>query len=81
MEEKLESKSKTVKELAEEAWEDCDACTSQDKNMWTNGWQYGYNRAKPSIEDLHKIWEAGKEYLLTSGTSVTFEELIERLKL
>lgn len=79
--EKLEAKHKTIKELAEDSWEDCDGCTPTDKNMWTNGWRAGYNRAKPSIEDLHKIWEAGKEYLHTSGATITFEELIEKLKL
>lgn len=33
-----------------------------------------------SEEEAYTIWKAGQEYWKTSGESITFEELIERLK-
>jgi hypothetical protein len=31
-------------------------------------------------EQVYEIWKAGQEYWKTSGSSITFEELIKKLK-
>jgi hypothetical protein len=31
-------------------------------------------------EEAYKCWKAGQEYWKTSGSSITFQELIEKLK-
>lgn len=33
-----------------------------------------------SEEEVKAIWKAGQEYWKTSGSSITFEELIEQFK-
>jgi hypothetical protein len=43
----------------------------------------GYNKAKETLyteEQAREIWRAGQEYWKTSGASITFEELTEKLK-
>jgi hypothetical protein len=47
------------------------------------GAEWAYNKAKETLyteEQAREIWRAGQEYWKTSGASITFEELTEKLK-
>jgi hypothetical protein len=49
--------------------EECQKAKEMEKD------QIGYTE-----EQAYEIWKAGQEYWKTSGSSITFEELIEKLK-
>jgi len=53
------------------------------KEGFVDGYLEGYNKAKETLytkDQAKEIWNSGQEYWKTSGASITFEELIEKLK-
>jgi len=37
---------KEIQQLAETQWEGCDGCDENDKQMWINGFTFGYLNAQ-----------------------------------
>jgi hypothetical protein len=59
----------TDKEAYAELYETIQQAKAMEKE------QRGYTE-----EQVYEIWKAGQEYWKTSGSSITFEELIKKLK-
>ena len=59
-----------VIELYKTEWEELDSIVKKAKEMEREKKGYTEEQAK-------QIWKAGQEYWKTSGSSITFEELIE----
>lgn len=66
-------------------------CASENKSKFNNwygvyvGFQLGFHKALKILgenrfteEEVSKIWKAGQEYWKTSGSSITFEEIVEK---
>lgn len=57
----------------------------------TTDWHSNYNgfisgaqwilKERYTEEEMMQVWRAGQEYWKTSGSTITFEELIEQIKL
>lgn len=79
-----------VEKMVENKWNEITANLKLDtlhKGMWCGGFQHGFNANKEltkdklfTVEQAYLIWKAGQEYWKTSGSSITFEELVERKK-
>ena len=76
-----EPKQETLEEVAERLYSDklYPMYGSIRRDAFINGAKWQQERSY-SEEEAYKIWKAGQEYWKTSGTSITFEELIEQLK-
>ena len=60
-----------------------DMFSGHEMTWMTRGFMEGYMKAKEALyteEQAREIWRAGQEYWKTSGASITFEELTEKLK-
>ena len=56
---------------------------SQSHTAYEKGFVEGYQKSEETLyteEQAREIWRAGQEYWKTSGASITFEELTEKLK-
>jgi len=51
---------KEIQQLAETQWEGCDGCDDNDKQMWINGFTFGYlNAQTDNTNKINKIGNNG----------------------
>lgn len=55
------SKVEKLRKKAEDAWTDCDACNSNDKSMWINGYIVGALANQIELPTDDEVWNESVE--------------------